>query len=253
MKKELCFGIMTFMVAALFILPGCKKITQPGVGCCNIKRFAYAGSPLGVGRLTNDTMWFTYNASGNPVSGIRAFPSTGYPNFLFRYDHFNRLTDLIGVYGQSIADGVESWIKYFYDGRGRIISDSIYGLPLIVNGRPTIAQFTSPSVTAYEYDSEDRINKVSWQHFVTTYSYDPHGNLVGPSYDNKVNFHQTNKIWMFIDRDYSVNNPITASYTYNAVGLPTRIVPFAGTVGHFMTVAGTSLEFSAADIEYDCH
>jgi len=245
--------MMAFMMGAFFVLPGCKKITHPGVACCNITRFAYAGSPLGVGRQVNDTMWFTYSSSGNPVSGIRAFPSTGYPNFFFRYDHFNKFTDLIGAYGHTALDGVESWTKYFYDGRGRIVRDSFYTFPEIVNGRPTLGVHSGFINTTYEYDSEDRIIKVIGDHRNTTFSYNEQGNLIGRVYDDKINIHRTNKIWMFIDRDYSVNNPATATYTYNAVGLPTKIVPFTGTVMNFMSVAETSLEFSQADIEYDCH
>jgi hypothetical protein len=57
------------------------------------------------------------------------------------------------------------------------------------------------------------------------FEYDGNGNLVTPGvvYDNKINFHRTNKIWMFLDRDYSINNPFAAE-TYNSNHLPVKLV-----------------------------
>ena len=251
MKKELCLLLMAITVGILSILPGCKKAFDPDRSQYNIKQFSCVGSPLGTERNENDTMWFTYNVNGDPVTGIRARVSTGYPNFLFRYDHHGRFTDLIGVYGTTLTDGgVESWTRYFYDDLNRIVSDSFYSFPAIINGQPTIGEYSGFIISTYEYDSKDRISKVTRGSFSTPYSYDEQGNLAGIPHDNKINYHRTNKIWMFIDRDYSLNNPATASYTYNSAGLPTEIVPFPGTVGVFMSVAETSLEFSRADIKY---
>lgn len=48
--------------------------------------------------------------------------------------------------------------------------------------------------------------------------YDANGNVV-LDYTTYDNYKNTNKIWMFIDDDYSVNNPFTA-ITYKSVGLP---------------------------------
>jgi len=75
---------------------------------------------------------------------------------------------------------------------------------------------------------------------VNSYSYNADGNLAGHDYDDKINYHRTNRVWMFIDRDYSVNNPVIATYEYNDFGLPTRIVPFEGTVGSFAAAADDS-------------
>ena len=41
-------------------------------------------------------------------------------------------------------------------------------------------------------------------------------------YDHKVNIHRTNKVFMFVDRDYSMNNPFSAA-TYNGYLLPAHI------------------------------
>jgi hypothetical protein len=254
MKRNLCLSVIAIMAGALSILPGCKK-GHPGtdLSFCQIKQFSYAGSPLGVGRQENDTMRFTYNSNNDPVTGIRARPSTGYPNFFFRYDRQGRFTDLIGAYGHTALDGVESWTRYFYDNHNHIVRDSFYTFPAIVDGHPTLGEHSGFINSAYEYDSKDRIIKATRGLRSSTISYDQQGNIVGSAYDNKINLHRTNKIWMFIDHDYSVNNPATAAYTYNAFGLPTKIVPFPGTVMGFMSVAETGLEFSEADIDYDCH
>ena len=250
MKKNWYYLLVTITGISLSILSGCKKNLDPDLLSYNIKQFSYAGSPLGVGRLVSDTMRFTYNSSGDPVTAIRTAVSTGYPNFFFKYDQHGRFTDLIGGYGHTINDPIESWTRYFYDNLNRIVRDSFYSFPLIVNGRPTLGEYSGFINSTYTYDSKDRIISTTRGLFTTTYAYDGQGNLVGTAYDNKINIHRTNKIWMFIDKDYSVNNPVTASYVYNSVGLPTKIVPFAGTVDEFMAVAETSLEFSKADIEY---
>lgn len=85
----------------------------------------------------------------------------------------------------------------------------------------------------YEYDDKKRIIKVTktfslgstYPTEIYQYQYDGNGNLVTPGevYDNKINFHRTNKIWMFLDRDYSVNNPFTAN-AYNSNHLATKLV-----------------------------
>src|SRR6202044_1785884 len=43
--------------------------------------------------------------------------------------------------------------------------------------------------------------------FLSTYTYNRAGNLVGLQYDNnKINFNRTNAVWQFLDRDYSTNS-----------------------------------------------
>ena len=85
-------------------------------------------------------------------------------------------------------------------------------------------------LTTYTYDGTCRVIKTSAIDLsiagggtpaVNTYTYDASGNLVRPGivYDNKVNIHRTNKIFMFVDRDFSMNNPFTAA-TYNGYSLP---------------------------------
>ena len=61
-----------------------------------------------------------------------------------------------------------------------------------------------------------------------TWTYDANGNrnLTDHTltYDDKINPYLTNKVWQFLNLDYSVNNPVRtdSSYTnvYNELGLP---------------------------------
>jgi hypothetical protein len=70
------------------------------------------------------------------------------------------------------------------------------------------------------------------------YVYDANGNLVnGAVYDNKLNINRTNAVWMFITRDYSVNNPFTASQ-YNQNSLPLRFTATNNTPAFLPTAKG---------------
>lgn len=207
----------------------------------------------------NDTMTFTYNSHGDPVKGARKYTSTGAPDFVFKYDKYNRLTDLIGVYDFNYPDNVESWHKYFYNEYNQIVLDSFYLFPSIINGQPSISS-AEYSIITYEYDIKNRISKVTTTYYGNVsptvsyeyYSYDENSNLQGVPHDNKINLHRTNKIWMFLDRDYSVNNPAIASYNYNSFGLPVKIVFPSGSFGQFMHAGLNFLNYEQADIKYTC-
>ncbi|HEY6956635.1 MAG TPA: hypothetical protein VI385_15395, partial [Flavisolibacter sp.] len=105
-------------------------------------------------------------------------------------------------------------------------SDSLYTFVSFQNG--VITEYLDAAMTFYTYDKEGRIIKDStlWHGGYSTvinhYSYDVNGNLEGNQYDQNLNPHRTNKIWMFLDRDYSVNNPFVAD-SYNAHKLPTKL------------------------------
>jgi hypothetical protein len=171
-----------------------------------------------------DTLVFSYNSFGDPVY-IRRLPraGTGAPHFVFKYDKKRRLTDIIGMYESGA--GAEFWHKYYYEnpGNSNIVKDSSFYLVRLRGD--TIINYTASAVTFFTYDKWDRIIKDSTRYFpqgmeVKNYLYDANGNIAGRTYDNKTNIHRTNKIWMFYDRDYSVNNPFPAA-NYNSSGLPT--------------------------------
>jgi hypothetical protein len=169
-----------------------------------------------------DTLAFSYNSWGDPDTIKRLpFTGTGSPNYIFRYDKKRRLTDMLGLYD---GNGGLFWHKYFYEnpGNSNIVMDSTFYFVRLRNGM--LDSYVSSLTTYYTYDKWDRIIKDSTifpSSFanVSTFMYDANGNRTGRTYDNKVNIHRTNKIWMFFDRDYSMNNPFSAE-SYNAEGLP---------------------------------
>jgi hypothetical protein len=264
MKNALFYKTIVALLIIVFSFSGCSKlvdyIKHPGEGIdplCPIKSFAFHnGDP----EFGYDSIVINYNVAGNPVSAVRQSTSTGRPNFYFLYDINNRLTDLIGAYDSAYINDsrVETWNKYSYDASGRIVLDSCFNFPDVVNGQPTTGFLGDVFTINYEYDGFERVIKMTTTFTddeptqVETYSYNNQGNKTGFTYDNKVNFHQTNKIWMFIDRDYSLNNPTTASYTYNNAGLPTTIAPTNGEMS-FFNAPLTGYFYNSASLKYNGH
>jgi hypothetical protein len=218
MKRLYVFSALS---AILLFFSNCKKGIDHGGGAAShyaIQSFI-AGS---------DSLFINYNNSGDPVSVLRQEPSTGSPDFLFRYDSRGRLSEMIAAYGPEVSDGAEHWDFFFY---------------LVVNGKPELAEWSPMGTITYGYDSRDRITSVTTVFegvtiWIRTYSYNNAGNRTGATYynaatgtdsgnvsafDNKTNFRQTSSVWQFLGEDYSVNNPLNATYTYNSAGLPLSI------------------------------
>jgi len=210
---------------------------------CAIIQISY---PTGI---SNDILQFTYNSAGDPVSGTRLLGgSTGHPDYVFKYDSKNRLVEFIGPYKGNTYS--EFWHKYFYDNQGNIISDSTYIFPGIANGYPENA--FSRHLTFYTYDNKQRIIKDSTVSnagpaVVNRYSYDGNANKVGGSYDDGVNINRSNKIWMFLNRDYSVNNSFKAD-GYNTSGFPSGVNQTSNE--NSLTFLGNV--YSVAQIIYQC-
>lgn len=220
----------TLAVVCLIVIEfsGCKKGDEKylqqhptaDLKQCPIERIIYQTL------IRMDTLNLFYNSWGDPVSSTHTQKGTGSPNYVFRYDKKHRLTDYIGVYEDG-ASG-EYWHKYFYDNPGsdNPTSDSLYTFVSFQNG--VITEYLDAAMTFYTYDREGRIIKDStlwhggYRTYIKHYLYDANGNLQGRQYDQSLNFHRTNKIWMFLDRDYSVNNPFVAD-SYNAHKLPTKL------------------------------
>ncbi len=214
-----------------------------------------------------------YNAAGNPILRLRSNVATGNENESYRYDTKNRLTDQITHYNTSevYGDLFWEWHRFKYDSQNRIYMDSVYNIGLIGNNplpHPVGVGFIT--ITHFEYDYKGRIIKETanfddgrlW--YVKVYIYDSQQNLVKKvtvnpssgnadttyigSHDNKVNYLRTNKVWQFLNRDYSENNPM-AAVTYNKYGLPLKFRPDSKTGRHtyFLDVV-----FSDLDITYKC-
>jgi hypothetical protein len=213
------------LLVALSQLFSCRKVDDmhPGgpsdnIKICNIQtiNFKYQGSDI--------TATFYYNKYGNPDSVNFTRVGTGNPNIVIRYDAQQRMTDFIQPYTNGLF---ERWQKFSYDAGNRIVSEKFFAFGLYNGSEPT--SYFSSGTTKYEYDVYGRITKAvsqegSLPESSQEFKYDASGNLVKPgvAYDNRINLHRTNKIWQFIDRDYSRNNPFTAT-TYNLLGLPVSI------------------------------
>jgi hypothetical protein len=186
---------------------------------------------------------FSYNSKGNPDSVIMSHANTATPHHLFRYDNKGRLTDLIAPYLHN--DAYEYWVQYNYDNKGRVVSDMHHTFGDYVNGEPLPSTFLT-TTGVYEYDAWDRVVKIVRTYppftgnlvITDTYEYNLEGNMTrhqnltqnglqfeevfnDNDYDDKVSMWRTNRLWMFIDRNYSKNNARPAS-TYNAKGLPSK-------------------------------
>lgn len=242
-----------FILVSGALVTGCQKaidhIHHNGKGddefrTCRIRQITLTDPP-GTGGYTVHYN-FTYNKLGDPVSVINDLVCTGNPNLVFKYDKYNRLREFIRPYTNG---SYETWEKYGYNARNQIVRDTMYGLGVYV------------SYGDIQYDAQDRvigehdsIFMVATNAFLYTssrsYSYDANGNLEYPpgvsvSYDNKLNIHRTNKIWMFIARDYSVNNPFIATQ-YTPYGLPVTFRTRYESLGIMAPYSGN------AQVEYWC-
>ncbi|HEY0678625.1 MAG TPA: hypothetical protein VGD17_10075 [Chitinophagaceae bacterium] len=203
---------------------------------------------------------FAYNASGDPVSYTPLKFNPRSVKYEFRYDQNRRLTDYIGyIPNNSAPAAFEFWTKYVYDNGNRVVRDTTFHFGAY---GPTITSFSNYRIiTSYEYDSHERISRTisrKWQNDVPTGSvadykfvYNDKGNLVvqGASPDENVSVYRTHRIWMFLSRNYSVNN-VRKAKGYNSKGLPTAFPqnPQGSATLPFLQF----LDFSDCEIEYEC-
>jgi hypothetical protein len=194
----------------------------------------------------NQSYWIiAYDDYENPRYITTPLPATGQPFREFKYDGWHRLKQFVGDYGNGLF---EEWHFYGFDNNGRIGVDTNYVFGTL-GEKPT--NYFNRTISMLEYDSQGRIVRETSHddhgtNTVKTYTYDSNGNLVRPgaTYDNKVHLNRTNDIWMFLTRDYSMNNPVIAD-AYNAAGYPTVINspnPFPWIVG----------DLSHSQIGYGC-
>lgn len=231
---------------AMLLLSSCHKDDLPPKNppaSCQILQIKNTEVRDTGGEFPDFTADFTYNAKGNPIRIVHADPKVAMPNYLFRYDQQNRVTDVIGYYNSSeYGQPFEMWYRLKYDAKNRVIKDSAYYTgrigdnPYDYDHRPG-----TPSENFYTYDAQDRIiRSFDEGHWETKFIYTSQGNLDSliqstlyypgvintthfAGYDNKVNFRRTHPIWQFLERDYSRNNHYrtTVSNKYN---LPNHLV-----------------------------
>jgi len=196
-----------------------------------------------VGTRTTDGRYvekyaITYNEKGNPVTMLTTSVFSQ-SDVYFRYDRFNRLSDVMSVVPGNF--GAIFWQKYAYP-RPRFITDTVmlFTGDIRDSASPIAKNSYEYHIEGYTLDAHDRIVKI-WSipndppHTPVLQSelhYDANGNLPLPdstlTYDDKVNVYRTNKVWQFIFRDYSRNNIIKNDHfffpTYNTFGLPLNIL-----------------------------
>jgi hypothetical protein len=236
-SKSYSLRTVLFITCFGFLAGGCRKLYDyihgHGDGdykVCNIKKITtYYFPTFEGGKIDTLTYLFTYNRLGDPVSVINDHVGTGNGNYFFTYDKYNRLREFTSLYGIGGNSGYESWRKYGYNTQGQIVRDTTYIFGATSNGAPAPSPYYY--YNDYTYDTQNRISSVttaSYSHDVLSYidirayAYDAKGNLVNTLplvYDDKLNLYRTNRLWMFLTRNYSVNNPFTATQ-YNAFGLP---------------------------------
>lgn len=256
-------GILLITIVTFYIT-GCKKLydqvhKDPGqeYKYCDIKKFkVWFGD-------TYNEFNVTYNNKGQPKDVIGIYPDSPLHNFSFeqhfRYDKKGRLTDWITNPPGNLK--VWLWDTYHYISETQVLDTTYYGYDYGSLATDPHAPYTSPTFRErlIEYDSYGRTIKITnnpggW---VQTIEYDANGNSTGySSYDSAVNIVRTNKIWMFVNNNYNVNNYIETGWgtnlmTYNAYKLPTSFIlssPSPDASEQFMT----AFVFDKMVVEYDC-
>ena len=252
------------LLIAIFAL-GCLKAPLPETDhhFCPIRELQVSYTLLpSVNYGTNcysATFSVTYNEAGNPIL-VSATSVGGFGNaydvydYHFRYDREQHLTDYFNNFKGE--PGAVLWDRYSYP-RPRMIIDSQYQYGNgLVNGPPP----TSAPDIIVDTIELDRLGRVVNDHNLGSYQYDARGNLVRPevTYDDKINPYQTNYTWMFIARDFSVNNPITIQYEIgtqwvNAVVSTNRLgLPVALTGNAYAYDNAFQLLFDSLHIVYAC-
>lgn len=268
MKRKFIVPVRYVLIALLLPVGACHKfidwkdVWHKNKPDCRIEKIiAYRpfGDPPSIAE-------FSYNAKGDPTWVIFDQAATGRPHLRFHYDNKGRLAAYTGPYSTDGNGNYEFYYKYFYDSKNRIIADSLYGLGDYIDGVPQ-ASPRFKSYATYEYDAFDRVKKVSRQFInpgtfeLDEYTYNNEGNMATHhhifgatdeiyelgSYDDKINMNHTNKVWLFVHRDYSRSNSIAAAQ-YNKSNLPVRYTLPYGTGRGFLY----QYDISDAEIFYHC-
>jgi hypothetical protein len=225
MKRILSLSAKLTALFAVFQLTACHKLIDkyfPDNNKEKVCRITEIKQPDPVDGGTFRTGTFYYNHKGNPDSVIF---DEGFAVAKLHYFYYGQNHKLV-AYDSYYDEDPENFYtkhKYVYE-NGRIVRDTAW---IRVAGLAVI-------VSSFTYDNSGRIIREDQKLIEADgqpmnevldpiiYNYDADGNLEknGVQYDDKVSFYRTNSVWMFIERNYSLNNPVGAS-GYNNYGLPT--------------------------------
>lgn len=239
MKKDFLALRCAIVFAIVLLFSDCSKPDQDYPHYCQILRFVNTSTEI----YNNYTADFQYDSKGTPQRITRTNTGTGMPNYLFRHDKYNRVTDVIGSYGNGDnGDVFEFWYRLKYDAKNRVILDSSFYNGIIGNNPGPIPGVSLLIlVHTHEYDAQNRIIRSHRQEssgYQDRYYYYNHkGNLDSTvikwddgsqyiaqygNYDDKINIRRTNPLWQYLDRNYSKNNSFN-TITSNRYGLPTTV------------------------------
>ncbi|MBO9571025.1 MAG: hypothetical protein J7497_02270 [Chitinophagaceae bacterium] len=202
--------IVAIIVCALFTT--CRKydLKNPLIVNCKV--------------LETSERTLQYNQWGDPISCTYKInpDETGKPTFFFVYDSKRRLIAYHGFNDHYLT----------YNTKGQVVADTMiqnyggqddrYSRHLYYDHYGRIIKETS---IQYHTGMPDPDRPPVWEEETTLYNYDNRGNLIipGVSYDDKTNVNRTHPAFQIIDRNYSLNNPVTNT-TYNAQGLPRNFI-----------------------------
>lgn len=255
MKKLICFPGTLISVTLLSVFSSCKKITDyilqhPDrvAKHCNIEQITFPYLSINYSDqdetypYSMDTLTINYDKNDNPTEmHYTSSPEKVYyfdwgSDKIFKYDKKNRLSVFIDGTGGPPRNGFISYGSLYYY---TYLTDKIVYERKFQYQTVALSEFmTEPWLkelentypyAEYRFDDFGRLiqstelsEKYPEHQLVTHYQYDSRGNLIKPgvTYSNKINIYQTNKVWMFLARDYSKNAQEEESITYNAFGLP---------------------------------
>jgi len=197
---------------------------------------------------------FNYNSKGDLESIITNKLNTGNPNLFFTYDRRHRAVEVLSGFMASASEAGAVWFyhKLGYNTANQIVRDTVYQFGGKDADGIIRSSFHNEKHSLLQYDAGNRLVKATdsvWERGVYiyadyfTYKYNATGNLEymireshnGPQfggsiysdtfrmkpYDTKLGIRRTSRIWMYLDRNYSVNNSFTSA-SYNSYGLPVQ-------------------------------
>lgn len=249
-KSSSLFRILFFLSIISFV--SCEKIIDflPGkTKDCRIKKIHFVHDSYD---YYGD---FYYNKFGNPDSVKFGVVTEGLSNLYFKYNNKNQLRQILF---RSQSGNLELWFRLGYT-KNVITTDTVYVWSS--EEEPEPLHYFDKYIMYIEYDDFGRIIKETWVGVarpgnppnVLNYSYDTNGNKVSGqalSYDNYKNIHTLHPFWQFLDRDYSLNNPIPAT-SYNNFRLPLAFDQ-SHPPGSFARYHLFYRSLEKATIEYDC-
>jgi hypothetical protein len=276
--KKLLAALPAMLICIELLTMSCKKTggghDLPGTdsGSCRITMIRRIKSFEGnlISADSSEGFKFFYNVKGDPIA-IRDTLTVSISNYnrYFRYDLQSRLTDYMVTF--PFGDEAIEWHKYEYPAPN-IVTDTIFELNNTADPYGPAPLFTPGQGRRLQVDSLDAEGRlaavfdVSFPDMTRTlnrrFTYNTNGNLVisnpAVTYDDKVNVYRVNKVFQFIYKDFSRNNPIPVgaggqSAVYNQLGYPTElpVVPFPN--AGYSTRPFNFISYSSPiEIEYAC-